>query len=144
MQAGDSSTSKLLPSQKFLTDRRSLFFLVEKYSSALRLSTDSTQVLSSCALKNASLFFEMQAGVEPANGGFANRSVRPLRHCIILYSNILTTISYFCILTLRFNRRAISYISLRSWTFSPLHHSFLKSHFKKFFHSNIFSQETLE
>lgn len=31
------------------------------------------------------LFLEMQAGVEPANGGFANRSVRPLRHCIISY-----------------------------------------------------------
>src|SRR4051812_11687940 len=26
---------------------------------------------------------ETQAGVEPANGGFANRSVRPLRHCVI-------------------------------------------------------------
>lgn len=26
---------------------------------------------------------EVQAGVEPANGGFANRSVRPLRHCTI-------------------------------------------------------------
>ena len=32
----------------------------------------------------------MQAGVEPANGGFANRSVRPLRHCIVYkHSNML-------------------------------------------------------
>jgi hypothetical protein len=31
------------------------------------------------------LFLEMQAGVEPANGGFANHSVRPLRHCILFF-----------------------------------------------------------
>lgn len=52
-----SSASKILPSQKFLADRRSRFCLLAKYRCALRLPTDMARAMSSCISKNASLIF---------------------------------------------------------------------------------------
>lgn len=35
--------------------------------------------------KNKQLFFETRVGFEPTNDGFANRSVKPLRHRVLFY-----------------------------------------------------------
>lgn len=79
MQAGDSATNLFSSSLKKFAARPSWFHLLVKHHCGPSTPDKS----------HAGGFFlyslrETQAGVEPANGGFANRSVRPLRHCVIL------------------------------------------------------------
>lgn len=79
MQAGDSVTksrfsitqnSRLCDSY-LIPDTREVVHLLPRLSNLSKLQ-----------------LLETQAGVEPANGGFANRSVRPLRHCVIILSSL--------------------------------------------------------
>ncbi len=63
----------------------------ELASSPIQVLTQTKQLAFSCVSKTLRLFWETQAGVEPANGGFANRSVRPLRHCVIHFNSKVFT-----------------------------------------------------
>lgn len=57
-------------------------------------------------------------GVEPMNGGFANRSVRPLRHCTELYMrNKLVKDNYLILAELFSLFKTYSYINF--WYLKP-------------------------
>ena len=71
MQAGDSVTRSSFVSTQNRRPR-------DPYS-----TPDAHEAVHVLPHQSNLWLLEMQAGVEPANGGFANRSVRPLRHCII-------------------------------------------------------------
>lgn len=101
--------------------------------------------------KRFAYFFETRVGFEPTNDGFANRSVKPLRHRVLLfyflliYSLILITVMInFNLSTLVEPLASFDYYLRMSSQPSCSSYRVLCSFFQKFFHSTIFMKRTLE